>query len=56
MASARAIEDMRDLPPSAANMLFNELDLGPEFDAFAERTHAEVRLRLGDRAPAHPVI
>jgi cyclase len=38
IASARAIEDMRDAPPSAAHILFNELDLGPEFDAFAART------------------
>jgi cyclase len=38
VASARAIEDMRNVPPSAVNMLVNELDLGPEFDAFAART------------------
>jgi cyclase len=38
VASARAIEDMREVPPSAANALFNELELGPEFDAFAART------------------
>jgi cyclase len=38
VASARAIEDMRNVPPSAVDMLFNELDLGPEFDAFAART------------------
>ncbi|HTX11500.1 MAG TPA: MBL fold metallo-hydrolase [Solirubrobacteraceae bacterium] len=38
VASARAIEDMRTVTPSAAHTLFNELDLGPEFDAFAART------------------
>jgi cyclase len=38
LASARAIEDMRNVPPSAVHMLFNELDLGPEFEAFAART------------------
>ena len=37
IASAAAIEDMRAAPPAAVNLLFNELDLGPEFDAFAER-------------------
>ena len=37
MASAAAIEDMRAAPAAAVNVLFNELDLGPEFDAFAER-------------------
>ena len=37
VASAAAIEDMRAAPPAAVNLLFNELDLGPEFDAFAER-------------------
>ena len=38
VASARAIEDMRNVPPSAVDTLFNKLDLGPEFDAFAART------------------
>ncbi len=37
VASARAIEDMRAAPPAAVHVLFNELDLGPEFDAFAKR-------------------
>jgi cyclase len=37
VASAAAIEDMRAAPAAAVNVLFNELDLGPEFDAFAER-------------------
>lgn len=37
VASARAIEDMRAAPAAAVNVLFNNLDLGPEFDAFAER-------------------
>jgi cyclase len=37
VASAAAIEDMRAAPAAAVNVLFNDLDLGPEFDAFAER-------------------
>jgi glyoxylase-like metal-dependent hydrolase (beta-lactamase superfamily II) len=37
VASAATIEDMRAAPPAAVNVLFNELELGPEFDAFAER-------------------
>jgi cyclase len=37
VASAAAIEDMRAAPATAVNALFNDLDLGPEFDAFAER-------------------
>ena len=37
VASAAAIEDMRAAPAAAVNVLFNELDLGPEFDAFAAR-------------------
>ncbi len=35
VASAAAIEDMRAAPPAAVHILFNQLDLGPEFDAFA---------------------
>lgn len=38
VASARAIEDMRVAPPKAVDMLFNQVDLGPEFEAFAKRT------------------
>jgi len=38
VASAGAIEDMCAAPASAVNVLFNQLDLGPEFDAFAART------------------
>jgi glyoxylase-like metal-dependent hydrolase (beta-lactamase superfamily II) len=37
VASASAIEDMRAAPPAAVHALFNEVDLGPEFDAFARR-------------------
>jgi cyclase len=37
VASAAAIEDMRAAPAAAVNVLFNDLDLGPEFEAFAER-------------------
>lgn len=38
VASARAIGDMRASPPNAVHMLFNQLDLGPEFEAFAQRS------------------
>src|SRR3984885_945035 len=38
VASARAIEDMREVPASDVHRLFNELDLGPEFEAFGQRT------------------
>ena len=38
VASTNAIEDMRAAPPAAVHVLFNQLDLGPEFDAFAQRT------------------
>lgn len=37
VATAGAIEDMKAAPAAAVNVLFNELDLGPEFTAFAER-------------------
>jgi len=37
VASAAAIEDMRAAPAAMVNLLFNELDLGPEFEAFAAR-------------------
>jgi cyclase len=38
VASATALEEMRATGPQLVHMLFNQLDLGPEFDAFAERT------------------
>ena len=38
VATAGAIQDMKAAPASAVNVLFNELDLGPEFTAFAERS------------------
>jgi cyclase len=37
VASANAIEDMRAVPATVVHLLFNELDLGPEFEAFAKR-------------------
>lgn len=36
VASAGAVEVMKASPPNAVHMLFNEIDLGPEFEAFAE--------------------
>jgi glyoxylase-like metal-dependent hydrolase (beta-lactamase superfamily II) len=38
VATAGAIEDMKAAPAAAVNLLFNELYLGPEFNAFAERS------------------
>lgn len=37
VASATALEEMRAVGPQLVHGLFNQLDLGPEFDAFAER-------------------
>jgi glyoxylase-like metal-dependent hydrolase (beta-lactamase superfamily II) len=37
VASAGAVEVMKTSPPNAVHMLFNEVDLGPEFEAFAEQ-------------------
>jgi glyoxylase-like metal-dependent hydrolase (beta-lactamase superfamily II) len=37
VASASAVEVMKASPPNAVHMLFNEVDLGPEFEAFAKR-------------------
>lgn len=38
VASRAALEEMRAAGPELVHLLFNELDLGPEFDAFAART------------------
>jgi cyclase len=37
VASAGAVEVMKSSPPNAVHLLFNEVDLGPEFEAFAKR-------------------
>jgi cyclase len=37
VATAGAVEVMRAPPPQAVHLLFNQIDLGPEFDAFAQR-------------------
>jgi glyoxylase-like metal-dependent hydrolase (beta-lactamase superfamily II) len=37
VASAGAVEVMKTSPPNAVHMLFNEVDLGPEFEEFAKR-------------------
>jgi cyclase len=37
VASAGAVEVMRASPPNAVHLLFNEVDLGPEFEAFAQQ-------------------
>lgn len=46
VATAAAIEDMRAAPPTAAHLLFNELDLGPEFEQWTRET-----MRRFDFAP-----
>jgi cyclase len=38
VATAAAIEDMRAAPPAGAQLLFNELELGHEFDRWAGET------------------
>jgi cyclase len=37
VATAGAVEVMRSSPPNAVHILFNEVDLGPEFEAFAKQ-------------------
>jgi cyclase len=37
VATAGAVEVMRSSPPNAVHLLFNEIDLGPEFEAFAKQ-------------------
>jgi cyclase len=37
VATTRAIDDMRAAPPNTVHMLFNQLDLGPEFETFAQQ-------------------
>ena len=56
VASAAAIEDMRAVPAAAVNLLFNELDLGPEFEGFRRAGDAAVRFRLRHRAVADRVV
>ena len=38
VTTATALEEMRSVPPSAAQLLFYEVDLGPEFEAFVKQT------------------
>jgi cyclase len=38
VASSAAVEEMRTVTPKLLHTLFHELDLGPEFDAYAART------------------
>jgi glyoxylase-like metal-dependent hydrolase (beta-lactamase superfamily II) len=38
VATGAALAEMQAVGPQLVHMLFNQLDLGPEFDAFAERT------------------
>lgn len=48
LATAAAVEVMRASPPGGAHALFNQLDLGPDFDAFCERN-----MRRFDFASVH---
>ena len=52
VASAAALEEMRAVPPSTAQLMFHELDLGPEFEAFAEQTFR--RFDFSDIEPRLP--
>ena len=38
VATAAALQEMEAVGPQLVHALFNQLDLGPEFDAFAQRT------------------
>jgi glyoxylase-like metal-dependent hydrolase (beta-lactamase superfamily II) len=38
VTSAAALEEMRAVPPAAAQLMFHELELGPEWEAFARQT------------------
>lgn len=52
VATAGALEDMRASPPAGLHFLFNQLDLGPEFDAFAQRTMRKFDFQaITDRLP-----
>jgi len=52
VASRAALEEMRAVGPELAYGLFFQADLGPEFDAFAERTFR--RFQLGSVTPRLP--
>ena len=53
-ATTKAAAEMQAVPPQLLHTLFNELDLGPEFDAYAARTLRKfefdgIKPRLPDR-------
>jgi glyoxylase-like metal-dependent hydrolase (beta-lactamase superfamily II) len=53
-ASAAATADMQAAPPHLLHVLFNQLDLGPEFDAFAARTMRRFEFdTIDQRLPDH---
>ena len=52
-ATSAAITEMQAVPPSAVHALFNDLDLGPEFDAYAERTMRRFDFRDIEHRPAN---
>ncbi len=53
-ATAAATEEMRAAPPGLVHALFNQLDLGPEFEAFADRTMRRFEFEnIEPRLPDH---
>jgi glyoxylase-like metal-dependent hydrolase (beta-lactamase superfamily II) len=54
-ATTGAIAEMQAVPPGLVDLLFNQLDLGPEFDAFAQRTMRRFEFTGIEHRPAdHP--
>jgi len=52
VATASALREMQSVPPSAAQLMFHELDLGPEFAVFATETFR--RFDFSDIEPRLP--
>jgi glyoxylase-like metal-dependent hydrolase (beta-lactamase superfamily II) len=54
-ATSAAIAEMQAVPPTLVHLLFHQLDLGPEFDAFAARTMRRFQFEGIEHRPAdHP--
>jgi glyoxylase-like metal-dependent hydrolase (beta-lactamase superfamily II) len=52
VATAAALKEMEAVGPQLVHALFNQIDLGPEFDAFAQRTMR--RFEFADITPRLP--
>ncbi len=52
-ATSAAISEMQAVPPSAVHALFNDLNLGLEFDAYADRTMRRFDFHDIDHRPAN---